>query len=183
MTPAKRVKERPMAEPTTSMTVIGPDTHIKGELSFDTTARILGKVEGKVTSKGELQIGDGASCKAALEAGRVVIDGIVEGNVTARERIQLNAKARVVGDLVANTLVVADGASFVGHCRVGTDATRTTPTTAESHRAKTTTTARNGSSVSTSVPGPAPENLAAAFAGLEAKLAGIGKTRAEAATE
>src|SRR5882672_9721633 len=113
-----------MAEATTGMTVIGPDTHIKGELTFDTTARILGKVEGKVSSKGELQIGDGANCKAALEAGRVVIDGIVEGNVTARERIQLNAKARVTGDLVANTLVVADGASFIGHCRVGPDASR-----------------------------------------------------------
>jgi len=30
-----------MAEATTGMTVIGPDTHIKGELTFDTTARIL----------------------------------------------------------------------------------------------------------------------------------------------
>lgn len=162
-----------MAEATQSMTVIGPDTHIKGELSFDTTARILGKVEGKVTSKGELQIGEGANCKAALEAGRIVIDGFVEGNVTARERIQLNAKARVMGDLVAGTLVVADGASFIGHCRVGTEAGRAA--TAEPARARTAPApTRNGSS-------PAPENLAAAFAGLEAKLAGIGKVRAETA--
>lgn len=161
-----------MAEPTQSMTVIGPDTHIKGELSFDTTARILGKVEGKVTSKGELQIGEGANCKAALEAGRIVIDGFVEGNITARERIQLNAKARVTGDLVAGTLVVVDGASFIGHCRVGAEAGRTGATEPPRARLATTPT-RNGSSPA------APENLAAAFAGLEAKLAGIGKARAE----
>jgi cytoskeletal protein CcmA (bactofilin family) len=165
-----------MAEATQSMTVIGPDTHIKGELSFDTTARILGKVEGKVTSKGELQIGEGAICKAALEAGRIVIDGFVEGNITARERIQLNAKARVMGDLLANTLVVADGASFIGHCRVGAEAGRSAA--AEPARSRTATTpSRNGATPA------APENLAAAFAGLEAKLAGIGKARAETAAD
>lgn len=156
------------------MTVIGADTQIKGEITFDTAARILGKVEGRVTSKGELQVADGAICKAALESGRVVVDGYVEGNITARERVQLNAKARVTGDIVSNTLVVAEGASFIGHCKVGTDAHRTT---AEAPRARGATTRAAVAIEPTPSATPAAENLAAAFAGLEAKLAGIGKNR------
>src|SRR4051812_28095255 len=111
-----------MAEPTrNTTTVIGPDTHIKGEMVFDSTARILGTFEGRVIAKGEVQIGEGAQCKATVEGTTVVVDGLVEGDVQARERVQLNAKARVIGDIVSATLVVAEGASFTGHCRVGAD--------------------------------------------------------------
>ncbi len=185
-----------MSDHTSSMTVIGADTSIKGELTFDTTARILGKVEGRISSKGELQIGDSAACKAALDAGKIIVDGTVEGNITARERVTLNSKARVTGDIVAGTLVVVEGASFSGNCRVGPDAGKTltqqasaqTQTQTQPYANSNDTRAqrpaapnRNGNNT---VNGAAPENLAAAFAGLEAKLAGINKTRpAEAVSE
>lgn len=105
-------------------TVIGPDTHIKGDMTFENTARLLGSFEGRISAKGELQIADSAVCKAAVEAGKVTIDGQVEGNVTARDRVELNAKARMKGDLIASKLVVAEGATFNGHVTVGPDATK-----------------------------------------------------------
>lgn len=105
-------------------TIIGPDTHIKGDMTFDSTAKLLGSFEGRIVAKGDLQIADSAVCKAAVEAGKVTIDGQVEGNVQARDRVELNAKARMKGDLVATKLVVADGASFVGHVTVGPDAAK-----------------------------------------------------------
>lgn len=167
-----------MPESTTHMTVIGADTQIKGELSFDTTARILGKVDGQITSKGELQIGEGASCRAALDAGKIIIDGYVEGNINARERVQLNSKAKVVGDVSAGTLVVAEGASFIGHCRVGPEAGKA-PATKPARNG--TTNGSNGHG--TTAPANGTDNLAAAFAGLEAKLAGIGRARTEVTSE
>ena len=101
------------------MTVIGPDTKIKGEMFFEKSARILGSFEGKITAQGEVQIGAGALCNAAVEAERVIVDGRVHGPITARDRLTLTANAQVQGDLTAGTLVVAEGASFVGHCHVG----------------------------------------------------------------
>jgi cytoskeletal protein CcmA (bactofilin family) len=101
------------------MTVIGPDTKIKGEMYFEKSARILGSFEGKITAQGEVQIGVGALCNAAVEADRVIVDGRVHGPITARDRLTLTANAQVQGDLTAGTLVVAEGASFVGHCQVG----------------------------------------------------------------
>src|ERR1044071_4572713 len=96
----------------TQTTVIGADTHIKGEMNFDGSARILGKFEGNIHAKGELHIADGASCKAVVEANKVTVDGTVEGNVSARERVELTSKAKMKGDLVAARLLVAEGASF-----------------------------------------------------------------------
>ena len=52
------------------------------------------------------------------------MDGTVEGNITGREKGKLTANAKLHGDLIAKTLVIAEGAAFVGHCRVGPDATK-----------------------------------------------------------
>lgn len=166
-----------------AMTVIGPDTHIKGEMVFDSSARILGTFEGRITAKGEVEIGEGAGCKASIEATSIVVDGLVEGDITARERCQLNIRARVVGDIVATTLVVSEGASFVGHCRVGADALQaaparrepSTPPAAETtRRNKPVVVAQVGSSSRSNAGGT---DLEATLAGLEARLANLGGSR------
>lgn len=105
-------------------TIIGADTHFKGEMSFDSSCRILGKFEGTIDAKGQLHVADGASCKAQVKAANITVDGNVEGNVHATDKVQLNAKARITGDVVAAKLVVAEGASFTGHVQVGPDAAR-----------------------------------------------------------
>lgn len=186
-----------MADPINQVTVIGPDTFVKGELTFESTARILGRVEGKISSRGEVQIGEGAACKAAVEGDRVVIDGTVEGDVSARDRVELNAKAKLTGDITANTLVVTEGACYTGYCRVGPEAaampkaarTTTGVATPTTQPVATRPTANGNGHHPAATPVAAPVNtpadgLAAAFAGLEAKLAGIGRARtADAASE
>jgi cytoskeletal protein CcmA (bactofilin family) len=162
-------------------TVIGPDTHIKGEMVFDSTARILGTFEGRVVAKGEIQIGEGAACKAAVEGATVVVDGLIEGDVTARERVQLNSKARVVGDIVAATLVVAEGASFSGHCRVGADAVKNAKAAAAGQAGAGDAARRSREAGSPQVQGSKTE-LEATLAGLEARLSGMNR-RVEAGAE
>jgi cytoskeletal protein CcmA (bactofilin family) len=153
--------------PTT--TVIGPDTHIKGEMVFDTTARILGTFEGRVIAKGEIQIGEGAACKAAVEGAIVIVDGLIEGDVQARERVQLNAKARVIGDITSATLVVAEGASFTGNCRVGPDVVKGgKPGVAGVAGAGV---AQRSREAGASGSGGKPTELESTLAGLEARLA------------
>lgn len=111
-----------MGDAAQQRTVIGPDTSIKGEMVFEDSASILGTFEGRITAKRDVFIGEGAVCKADVEAESVQIDGVLEGNAIARERIQLNATARVHGDLISKTLVVAEGATVVGQCRAGVQA-------------------------------------------------------------
>jgi cytoskeletal protein CcmA (bactofilin family) len=106
-----------MATPHTA-TVIGPDTHIKGEMVFDTDAHILGTFEGRITSRGQIHVGEGATCRAILEGATVVVDGTVEGNITGAKRVLLNATARVTGDITAPSMAVAEGAWIAGLCTI-----------------------------------------------------------------
>jgi cytoskeletal protein CcmA (bactofilin family) len=133
------------------LTVIGRGTTIRGEVDFDQGARILGVFEGKIRSQGEVQIGDTAECRAEIDATRIRIDGHLEGDVIARERLLLSETANMTGDIRAATLHVDEGATFVGHCRVGVDAlensgtggtnaARTAPATSEPKATGTTRT-------------------------------------------
>mgnify|MGYP000555744241 CR=1 FL=1 len=111
-----------MADAPFNGTIIGKDTTIKGEFQFDGPARILGTLEGTIASKGTLEVGEGGKCRATIIADRLVIDGRVDGDVTARTALQLNSKGNLHGDLVAASLTIAEGATLVGHCRVGPEA-------------------------------------------------------------
>jgi cytoskeletal protein CcmA (bactofilin family) len=111
-----------MAEQESQMTVIGPDSHFKGELMFEKTARIIGRFDGKITGKGELQVAQNARCQADLDLSTANIDGEIEGNVTAKDTVRLNANGKVKGDITASKMVMAEGASFHGMCSVGPDA-------------------------------------------------------------
>lgn len=113
-----------MAEPGNETTVIGGDIHIKGEMSFQKTVRLVGTFEGTVIGEGELQVAKGAACKADVETKAVVVDGIVEGNLVASEKVQLNTSGVVRGDIVAGKMVMAEGASFFGSCAVGPEAVK-----------------------------------------------------------
>ncbi len=107
-----------------SGTVIGADTVIKGEMTVENRARILGRFEGTIQAKGQVEIADKAICKADIEAATVQVDGVIEGNIKALDKAHLNGTAKVVGDLVASKLVVSEGAAFKGHLHVGPDAVK-----------------------------------------------------------
>ena len=102
-------------------TVIGADTTIKGDIKVNKTALILGKIEGTISGKGEIQLSSGATCNASVDANKVIIEGTVEGDVTGRESVKLASTARVNGNLIAARLIVEEGAVFIGHCQVGGD--------------------------------------------------------------
>lgn len=112
-----------MAE-SNEITIIASDTKIKGEMTFQKAAKILGTFEGKINAKGELQIAPTANCKADVECNGMVLDGTIEGNVTAMGKIQLNSNGKIQGDIVAEKLVTAEGASIYGQVAVGPDAVK-----------------------------------------------------------
>jgi len=113
-----------MAENENQTTIIGADSYFKGEMSFEKTAKIIGRFDGKITGKGELQIAQSATCKADIESAVANIDGTIEGNITASNAVKLTANGKVKGDITAAKMTMAEGASFFGMCAVGADAGR-----------------------------------------------------------
>lgn len=110
-----------MAETQEFGTVLGPDAKFKGDLTFDSAAKVLGHIEGSIKSKGKVLIANGSRCKASVSAQEVAIEGFVEGNVEATERVEIKPKGRITGDIVASRMTMADGAAIEGHVRIGLD--------------------------------------------------------------
>ena len=111
-------------------TIIGKDANFKGELSFEGGAKVLGKFEGSISSKGKLLIADGSKCKATVAAKEVAVEGRIEGNVEAGDRVEILGNGVITGDVVAARMNMSEGASLNGYCRIGVttgENTKTTP--------------------------------------------------------
>jgi cytoskeletal protein CcmA (bactofilin family) len=97
------------------MTSIGQSLLITGELTGDEDVAVAGRVHGPISVRnGSVTIRETGRLRGDVRAARVVVQGTVEGNITASERIELQASANVAGSLSANHVVLADGATFHG---------------------------------------------------------------------
>ncbi|HEX7231301.1 MAG TPA: polymer-forming cytoskeletal protein [Candidatus Binatia bacterium] len=96
------------------------DSRVTGQLSFQGAARIDGSVDGEIQCQGTLTIGEGADIRAKVSGRVVILRGKVEGNVTAKERLELIAPARLIGNVDTPRLLVTEGVVFDGNCAMGT---------------------------------------------------------------
>ena len=74
-------------------TLLGKGSEFEGKLTFEGQVRIDGKFTGQIFTKDTLVIGDGARVNAEINAGTVIINGTVEGNITATQLIELTSRA------------------------------------------------------------------------------------------
>lgn len=99
-----------------SETIVGASVKLKGNLRSDGDILIDGVVTGDLRTKGSVLVGETASVVANVRAQNVKISGIVQGNVSASDRLEITQTGKVIGDIAANVLSIAAGASFSGKC-------------------------------------------------------------------
>ncbi len=97
---------------------------ISGKLSFDGPARIDGEVDGEITAKESLAIGETAIVTAQIKAASIVVAGKVSGDITGSQRIEIRPSAKVAGNLAAPVLIIQEGALFEGHCTMQPEGAR-----------------------------------------------------------
>jgi cytoskeletal protein CcmA (bactofilin family) len=117
--PVAAVAARPVT-PAATRNVLSTDVEIKGTVKFTNDLVVDGKIEGEISSDGNLTIGENARIRAEVKTATVVVYGKVHGNLTASDRVELKASAEVVGDIKAKTLSIEAGAIFIGKSTVGT---------------------------------------------------------------
>jgi cytoskeletal protein CcmA (bactofilin family) len=94
---------------------IGKSVIIKGDLTGSEDLTIEGQVEGKIELRQNvLTIGANGKIKAQIFAKIVIVQGEVQGNITATERIDIRDNGSVDGDLSSPRIAIADGAHFRG---------------------------------------------------------------------
>lgn len=91
-------------------------SHIQGELHFEDTFRVDGKLTGKAVSGGDLVVGERGEVEGTLEVGQAIISGSVRGTVKATRRVEVTAGGRLEADIETPSLVIEDGGFFEGRC-------------------------------------------------------------------
>ncbi|MGH7775080.1 MAG: bactofilin family protein [Candidatus Binatia bacterium] len=116
--PEEKASPEPVSEDPVAHLYKG--SRVTGQLTFHGPATINGTVEGEVLCHGVLTIGEEAEVRAKISAEVVVIRGKVEGDVTAKQKVELEAPARLLGNIAAPRLIVAEGVVLDGDCSMGT---------------------------------------------------------------
>lgn len=100
-------------------TLVGVKTDLKGDISFSGGLRIDGKVKGNITAKADdaksvLVLSEHAVVVGNITVPHMVVNGSIKGHVRASERIELQSKANITGDVTYKLLEMALGASING---------------------------------------------------------------------
>jgi cytoskeletal protein CcmA (bactofilin family) len=96
-------------------TIIGSSIVIDGEISGEEDLLVQGTVKGKIILKESLIVESSGVIEADIQSASVAISGQVTGNIIAAEKFELLANGRMIGDIKAPRILIADGASFKGH--------------------------------------------------------------------
>jgi cytoskeletal protein CcmA (bactofilin family) len=100
------------------VTIISSGVVIEGKLSSKGNVRVDGTVKGDVNVTGNVTIGDSGDINGQINADVITVGGKVVGKLNAKEKVVLEGKAVLKGDLVAKILVVEAGAKFDGNSKM-----------------------------------------------------------------
>jgi cytoskeletal protein CcmA (bactofilin family) len=115
MNPATRPTENRMDNFRSDIAHIGKSVVVRGELSGSEDLFVDGEVEGSIELRGNsLTIGPNGRVKANVNARDIVVQGKVDGNLRATDRVDLKKSAVVTGDIITQRIAVEDGAFFKG---------------------------------------------------------------------
>lgn len=98
------------------LSLLGTGTVVEGKIRTEGSIRIDGKLVGELTAKANVAVGLGGVVEGNLSGKNVTLAGKVSGTVTAAEKLVLESKSTVKGDIRATRLVVDEGAMFDGQC-------------------------------------------------------------------
>jgi cytoskeletal protein CcmA (bactofilin family) len=124
-----------MSTTSTSKNVLNSDVEIKGNIKFSGELTLDGKLDGEIHTDGALALGDSAVVNGNITAQSVTVRGKVNGNITAKEKIDIKAKAELFGDIRSARLTIEEGVTFVGKTEVNPN--KVSPTTTPSRPVET----------------------------------------------
>lgn len=96
-------------------TLIAEGLSVEGEVTCNEELTVIGTLRGKLKSSDTVVVSSSGIIEADVLAGSISIEGQLTGDVVAEQRVDLQTGGRLVGDVKAARLTIADGASFKGN--------------------------------------------------------------------
>jgi cytoskeletal protein CcmA (bactofilin family) len=102
-------------------TLISPGTTVKGDITFtghlDIEGAVMGSIQAEPGQEAILRIVEGGKVSGEVKVPHAMINGKVEGDIHATERLELAERAVVDGDVYYNLIEMAVGAKVNGGLR------------------------------------------------------------------
>ncbi|HJR69071.1 MAG TPA: polymer-forming cytoskeletal protein [Gammaproteobacteria bacterium] len=110
--------KRRVSDTNRQTTYIAASTKITGTLTGQGAYVFCGVVEGDCDIEGPLTLAEGGRWKGTMKAVDIIVAGTVEGDVAAKQRVEISGTARITGSLSGNSIAVAEGAIIEGEIKV-----------------------------------------------------------------
>jgi cytoskeletal protein CcmA (bactofilin family) len=99
---------------TERVSVLGPTLHFKGELHADEELLIKGRIEGSITHSQRITVCPEGTVTANVRAQVIVIEGAMNGDLTAEKSVMVKETAKLRGNITAPSVSIVEGAHFTG---------------------------------------------------------------------
>jgi cytoskeletal protein CcmA (bactofilin family) len=99
-------------------TIIGKDSVFTGDMEVKGALRVDGRIKGRIVCDETVSIGATGDVEADIDAKMVIVAGTVVGNIRTSDKIEMQAKAKVLGDVSTKNIVIEQGAIFHGSCQM-----------------------------------------------------------------
>ncbi|HEY6626876.1 MAG TPA: polymer-forming cytoskeletal protein [Ignavibacteriaceae bacterium] len=125
------MKSKTMNGDSEEITIISNGVKVEGKVSSDGSIRLDGTIQGDISCQGNVSVGEQGEVFGKVDGQIITIGGKVEGRINAKEKLILESKADLKGDVFTKILVVEAGARFDGKSNMGhsTGLTGSTPST------------------------------------------------------
>lgn len=101
-----------------TLSIVSAGSTVTGDVDCAGVLKVEGRVEGSVTRARQVMLARQASITGNVSAHEVVVGGVIDGNVVATERLELQSTAVVNGDITTKSIVVMEGARINGAVRM-----------------------------------------------------------------
>ncbi len=103
-----------------SFTLIGLNSDFRGELSMKGELRVEGSINGPVNADSVI-LGQAATVKGEITAKRIIVEGRVEGNLKAKEFVEIKSTGKVFGEIFTDKICIMEGGVVNGKVEMGVD--------------------------------------------------------------
>lgn len=114
-----KLKSKTMNGDSEDITIISNGVKVEGKVSSNGSIRLDGTIQGDIICQGNVTIGDQGEVYGKVDGQIITIGGKVEGLINAKEKLILESKADLKGDVFTKILVIEAGARFDGKSNMG----------------------------------------------------------------
>ncbi|HSR10927.1 MAG TPA: polymer-forming cytoskeletal protein [Thermodesulfobacteriota bacterium] len=104
--------------------LVGSQSDFRGEFVVKGTLRVDGRVEGRIAAECVI-LSDTGVMKGEITAAKIVVGGRVEGDLHAKEIVEIKSTGKVFGDIVTKKLSIMEGGEFNGKNEMRADGSAT----------------------------------------------------------